>query len=277
MNDYQRIAQAIEFIRAKGCAQPSLEEVAAAVHLSPWHLQRVFSRWAGVSPKRFLQALTVQQAKTRLRSGRSALLSVSHELGLSGAASLHDHFVTLEAVTPEQYRKHGEGLQIQTGIHDTPFGEILIAQTERGICHLSFIDGQDDPLEALRAEWPRAGLVRAQEQTAALAAQLCEPQDKHRGQPLSLWVRGTNFQLSVWRALLALKPGQLTCYGELARSLGRDGAARAVGSAVGANPVALIIPCHRVIRADGGLGGYRWGETRKSALLACETVRAGLL
>ena len=275
MNDYQRVAKAIDYMRHHARSQPTLEQIADAVHLSPWHLQRLFSRWAGVSPKRFLQALTVEDAKARLRERPAPLMQIAAEVGLNGAASLHDHFVTLDAVTPDEYRKLGQGLCIEAGCHDTPLGRILIARTERGICHLSFVvDTDENALARLRGEWPGATVKDCPDATRAQAQQLFNPDLSISSRPVSLWVKGTNFQISVWRALLGSQHGELTSYQTVATQIGKPRAVRAVGTAVGANPVALLIPCHRVIRADGGLGGYRWGETRKCALLALESNRA---
>ena len=274
MSDYQRIARAIEFVRTNARAQPSLEDIAEAVHLSPWHLQRLFSRWAGVTPKRFLQALTVEDAKVRLMSGRESLLRVAGDVGLNSASSLYDHFVTLEAVTPDEYRKMGLDLRLEVAFHETPLGLLFVATTDRGICHISFVeDDKAMALHTLQAQWPGAEIEINAQTGAALVEQLFSANPDRLQRPLSLWVKGTNFQISVWRALLALDQRALTTYGDVAASIGRPKAVRAVGSAVGANPLALIIPCHRVIRADGEIGGYRWGETRKRALLAREATR----
>lgn len=269
--DYHRIAQAIEYLQRHATSQPELAAVAQAVHLSPHHFQRLFTRWAGVSPKRFLQYLTVENAKARLAAG--SMLDVAAEVGLSGAGRLHDLFVTLEALSPGEFKAGGAGLTIGFGRHTSPFGECVIATTRRGICALHFIDRSADAAAALRGDWPNAELIRDDAATATLARRIFEPLAVHRAQPLALVVRGTNFQLQVWRALLALPFGAVASYGGIANAIGRPAAARAVGAAIGANPVAWLIPCHRVIRETGALSGYRWGAARKAAMLGWEAAR----
>lgn len=269
--DYQRVAAAIDFLVAQGRQQPSLEAVAAAVNLSPFHFQRLFTRWTGVSPKRFLQALTLERAKQSLRANASTL-EAAHVAGLSGGSRLYDHFVQLEAVTPSEFQRQGEGLCIEYACVDSPFGKVFAALTQRGICRLHFVDDADEEQrlrDALVSEWPRARLVENREAVASLVAIIF----KHPGpvqQPLSVLVSGTNFQVNVWRALLAIEVGQLYSYSDIATAIGKPKAVRAVGSAIGANPVAFLIPCHRVIQQSGGMGGYRWGLTRKRALQAWE-------
>lgn len=273
MNDYERIAKAIEYVSSRVEHQPSLSDVAAHVNLSPHHFQRLFSRWAGVTPKRFLQVLTVERAKALLEQARP-LLHISDTVGLSSASRLYDHFVTLEAVTPGEHKAGGAGLTIEFAVHDTPFGAAFIAVTPRGICKLSFLTdaGIDPEVRALAKHWPKARLLNTDKRTSAVAERAFE-YTAQADRPLSLMVRGTNFQVSVWKALLRIPPGAVTSYTEVAAVVGRPGAARAVGSAVGANPVALLIPCHRVIQQSGGLGGYRWGECRKHAIHAWESAR----
>lgn len=273
VSDYQRIEQAILFLERNLHLQPRLEEVARSVHLSEYHFQRLFRRWAGISPKRFLQFLTVEYAKRRLEESRP-LLSVAHEAGLSGAGRLHDLFVAAEAVTPGEFRRRGEGVRIGWGVHDTPFGRCLLAATGRGICALSFVEpgGEEEALRELEGRWSGAELAEDAAGTAALAARVFEGAEG--GGPLTLHLRGTNFQLRVWDALLRVPAGHLVTYGDLARRLGSPGASRAVGSAVARNPVGYLVPCHRVIRELGALGGYRWGTARKRALLGWEAARA---
>lgn len=277
MSDYQRIETAINFIVEQGNAQPSLEEIAAAVHLSPFHFQRLFSQWAGVTPKRFLQTLTVERAKALLAHSKP-LLEVSDLVGLSGPSRLHDHFVKLEAVTPGEYKNAGSGLTINYGISETPFGLVFLATTARGICKIAFVNSSDigAPLEQLVAEWPNAQVVENIEATGELVDNLFQAKaaETEVSQPVSLYVRGTNFQVKVWKALLQIPLGALTSYSEVATAVGSPKAVRAVGTAVGANPAAFAIPCHRVIRQSGGIGGYRWGETRKHAIHAWESARA---
>ena len=273
MNDYDRIARAREYICQPADRQPALAEMAAAVHLSPYHFQRLCSRWAGISPQRFLQTLTPGHAKNLLDQ---AMPLAEAGRGLSGAARRHDHLVNLEAITPGEYRLKGHGLDIHYGLHDTPFGQALIAATLRGICRLAFFDEQpDDLIKALGKAWPLADIRREDKKTRALIAPLFNhgQAGKSEDKPLSLLLKGTNFQLQVWRALLGIKPGRLCSYQQLAQTINKPSAARAVGNAVGANPVALIIPCHRVINASGVIGNYRWGKTRKRAMIVRETGR----
>lgn len=269
-HDYDRIALAIAYIRDRRLEQPSLEEVARHIGLSAHHLQRVFQRWAGISPKRFLQFLTVEHAK-RLLDESTPVLEAAIETGLSGPGRLHDQFIAIEAMTPGEYKSGGAGMTIQTGFHETPFGMAFVGLTHRGVCGFSF--GGRDEESALRADlqrrWPNARLKSSHEQTKAVIERIFSA---NPGRGLSLFVRGTNFQVCVWRALLEIPRGQLTSYGELAIRVGRPEAVRAVASAVGANPVALLIPCHRVIRNSGLLGGYRWGLDRKIAMIARESM-----
>lgn len=276
MSDYDRIAKAIDYITAHAGAQPELDEIAAHVHLSPYHFQRLFSRWAGVTPKRFLQVLTLERAKSLLDGSDLPLLEVADAVGLSSSSRLYDHFVQLEGVTPAQYRRVGRGLSIRYGCAASPFGSMFIAATARGICALAFIEmgAERAPLERLRRDWPDAVLTEDDAEAARLAASLFDaPAEAAR--PLSLLARGTNFQINVWRALLEIAPGRLVSYADVAAALGKPKAARAVGAAVGANRIAFLIPCHRVIRESGGVGGYRWGLTRKHALHAWEAARYG--
>jgi AraC family transcriptional regulator of adaptative response/methylated-DNA-[protein]-cysteine methyltransferase len=272
--DYERIARAIAFITSRVDWQPTLEEVAADQHLSPFHFQRLFSRWAGVTPKRFLQVLTVERAKRLLDESRP-LLEVSNSLGLSSGSRLYDHFVRLEAVTPGEYKMGGEGLTIEFGVGDTPFGSAFVAATSRGVCNLAFLDDDDDAahVEALSKRWPKAVLRENDRRAGRLIGSIFAT-DRERDGPLSLHVLGTNFQVNVWRALLEISPGAVTSYSRVAARIGRPESARAVGRAVGTNPVAFLIPCHRVIQQSGDLGGYHWGVTRKQAIQAWEAARS---
>lgn len=269
--DYDRIAAAIAFIQAHRHEQPNLATIAHHVHLSESHFQRLFSRWAGVSPKRFLQLLTVEQAKRRLETSRS-LLALSLETGLSSSSRLHDLFVSLEAMTPADYRKGGQGLEMVYGIVPTRFGQMLVATTAKGICNLQFLDHSEHPLALnwLRAQWPQASIHHDPTALTPIAQHINDALTTHPPKPLPLLVKGTNFQIQVWRALINLPFGSLTTYQDIAQSIGKPQAARAVGTAIGANPVAYLIPCHRVIRSNGELGGYRWGLPRKSTLLGWE-------
>ncbi|BEJ49179.1 methylated-DNA--[protein]-cysteine S-methyltransferase [Aeromonas dhakensis] len=273
MSDYARIADAIRFIASQVARQPTLDEIAAHVHLSPFHFQRLFSRWAGVTPKRYLQVLTLERAKALLQESRP-LLEVADTLGLSSGSRLYDHFVQLEAVTPGEYKQRGAGLVIDHGVHDTPFGQAFVALTPRGVCNFSFLDDQapQTPLAALAHSWPEAELREAPSRTQGVIHTMFDG-SKTPDRPISLHVSGTNFQISVWRALLQIPPAKVVSYAQVASAVGNPKAARAVGLAVGANPVALMIPCHRVIQQNGKLGGYHWGETRKQAVHAWEAAR----
>lgn len=272
MSDYERIAKAISYITSNVTAQPTLDEVAAHVHLSPFHFQRLFSRWAGTTPKRFLQVLTLELGKHLLEDSTS-LLEVADKLGLSSSSRLHDHFVQLEAVTPGEYRSKGKDLLIEYGEHETPFGRLFVAQTPRGVCRAAFTDEDDAEvqLEILRKTWPLAQYRSSMKNTAGVAGLLTPVDVPNR--PLSLHVAGTNFQLAVWRALLRIPAGNAVTYSQVAQAVGSPRAVRAAGTAIGANPVAFLIPCHRVIQQSGALGGYRWGPERKQALQAWERLR----
>lgn len=274
MNAYERIATVIRFLDEHRGEQPDLDAIAAHVGLSRFHVHRLFAEWAGVTPKDFLQCLTVEHAKARLREGES-VLHAALEAGLSGPSRLHDLCVGLEAATPGEIKAQGEGLTITAGFAPTPFGTCVVASTPRGVCRLAFVDeASRSTAEAeLREDWPRARI----DWNDDVAAKLVAPVFARDGQPraagsLRAYVRGSDFQVRVWRALLRIEPGTLVSYGALAGALGHASAARAVGSAVARNAIAVLIPCHRVIRETGVLGEYRWGKERKRALLAWETA-----
>jgi len=273
MSDYDRIAEAISFIVNRVNSQPTLQEIARDLHLSPFHFQRLFCRWAGVTPKRFLQVLTLERAKQLLNESKP-LLEVSDSLGLSSGSRLYDHFVHLEAITPGEYKKGGAGLTIEYAVHDTPFGKAFIAITARGICHFSFLESVevDGHLTGLYKKWPHA-MVHENRQRTLAVIQAMFGGEKKLDRPVSLYVSGTNFQISVWKALLQIPPATVVSYSKVATAIGHPSSARAVGLAVGANPVAFLIPCHRVIQQSGKLGGYHWGETRKQAIHAWESAR----
>jgi AraC family transcriptional regulator of adaptative response/methylated-DNA-[protein]-cysteine methyltransferase len=274
--DYARVERAIRYVDANRRRQPELREIAESVHLSEHHFQRLFLRWAGISPKRFLQFLTKEDAKRRLRDC-ATVLDAALESGLSGSGRLHELLVECEAVTPGEIRRGGEGTEIRYGFHPTPFGECLLALTARGICGLRFVGpaGRSAEFQALSGEWPKARWIRDPERTGALAARVLAGLARERAQErVRLHLHGTNFQIKVWEALLRLPEGCVTTYSALARSIGHPGAARAVGSATGRNPIALLIPCHRVLRSVGDLAGYRWGGPRKRAMLAWEAAHA---
>jgi AraC family transcriptional regulator of adaptative response/methylated-DNA-[protein]-cysteine methyltransferase len=270
---YATVAQAIAFIRANAQRQPSLQEIAAAVGLSEFHLQRLFSAWAGLSPKRFLQYLTKEHARAALRAS-AGVLDAALDAGLSGPGRLHDLMVSCEALTPGEVRELGGGVDLHYGLAATPCGDALFGWTASGLCHLAFCDDDREArLDELRGEWPAARLCRDDEGALALAG-LVFPATPEPGR-LHLLLRGTNFQIKVWEALLRTPPATLVSYGQLAAAAGSPRAQRAVGSALAANPIAYLIPCHRVIRENGESGAYRWGTERKMALRAWELGRYG--
>ena len=302
-DDYARIETAIRFIEEHHREQPDLDEIARQVHLSKFHFDRLFRRWAGVSPKRFLQYVTLEYAKGMLQAGN--LQAVALEAGLSGTARLHDLFVTIEAMTPGEYRNGGSGLSLRYGVAATPFGDCLVAWTERGLCHLGFVpqngfavephtpdlidltglpsspNSDNSPglapdlaaaLDALKARWPAAALQEDAAGAEDIAARIFVP-DARTARPFHLHLKGTNFQIQVWKALLQIPEGWVASYEELAGFMGNPKAFRAVASAVAANPVGFLIPCHRVIRKSGEAHNYRWGHLRKKAILAWEAAR----
>jgi len=273
-NDYYCIEQALRYLQANYRQQPSLAEVAASVHLSEYHFQRLFLRWVGISPKRFLQYLTKESAKELLARSHS-LLDISLELGLSGPSRLHDLFITCEAVTPGEYKQRGVGLTIRYGFHPSPFGDCLLGMTERGVCALSFADegNTGSLLGDLHQRWEQAELIEDTAATESSARRIFDLARDTERMPIQLFLQGTNFQLKVWQALLHIPSGALTTYGQIAAALGLPKASRAVGSAVGNNPIAYLIPCHRVIRQAGELGGYRYGLARKQAILGWEQAQ----
>ncbi len=273
-SDYSRVEQAIRYLEHHAQDQPDLLVLARQAGLSTFHFQRLFRRWAGITPKAFLQCLTLGHAKTLLAESRS-LLDTSQELGLSGTGRLHDLFLNLEAMTPGEYKRAGAGLVIRWGVHATPFGAALFAVTERGLCALSFLE-EDAPgtaLAKLRTRWPGATLVEEALATEPCALEVTARMLGTARQPLSLLLQGSPFQIKVWQALLAIPDGQVASYQGLAELAGFPKASRAVGSALARNPIGYLIPCHRVIRATGALGEYQWGTARKRALLAVEGAR----
>jgi AraC family transcriptional regulator of adaptative response/methylated-DNA-[protein]-cysteine methyltransferase len=271
--DYRRIEQAISYLEEHALEQPSLDEVAEHVGLSSYHFQRLFKSWAGVSPKRFLQYLTIENAKKLLRESVS-VLDTALDVGLSGPGRLHDLFVSVEAMTPGEFKSQGKNLIISYGFHATPFGECLLAVTSRGICGLTFVDPENRSiaLNELHETWQEATLVEKQN-AGEDAIKIIFGQTRGQTQtPLKVLLRGTNFQVKVWEALLRIPEGSVVSYGSLAEAVGHPGADRAVGTAAGHNPVGYLIPCHRVLRANGEIGGYHWGVTRKRAILAREAA-----
>ncbi len=271
---YRAIAQAIEHLIQHRHDQPALAELAAAAGLSPWHFQRVFTDWAGLSPKRFLQYLTVSDAKRRLAADAS-VLDTALEVGLSGPSRLHDLFIACEAMTPGEYKQRGRSLTIRWGVHATPFGRAVLAATERGLCWLGFVVGGDAAatIAAFHGDWADATRVEDRSATASLVPRVFGTGDGAAPAPLRLHLRGTNFQIKVWEALLAIPSGAVVSYQDVARAIGRPAAVRAVGHAVGRNPISYIIPCHRVILKSGVIHNYRWDPARKEAVLAFEALR----
>jgi AraC family transcriptional regulator, regulatory protein of adaptative response / methylated-DNA-[protein]-cysteine methyltransferase len=266
--NYIRVAEAIRYLADNYKQQPSLEQIAQHLNLSSYHFQRIFTEWAGISPKKFLQYLTVGELKKELQHS-SNLSQAAESVGLSTQSRVYDLFVNIEAVTPQQFKTSGRGIEIEYGFHDTPFGTCFIANTKNGICSLSFTD--DDNVKALsefKQSWNNADLSVNQSDTKKVVNKLFyEPLQKHK---FELYLRGTNFQIKVWEALLKIPFGSVTNYQNIASLAGHSGASRAVGSAVGKNPVAYLIPCHRVIRNEGLIGQYRWGSIRKSAIIGWE-------
>ena len=275
--EFARMTRAIEFIEREYRRQPKLAEIARYVGLSEFHFNRLFRRWTGLTPKQYLAEITSRAAADAL-TAEPSVLDAAHSVGLSGGGRLHDLTVTLEAMTPGEIRAGGEGVVIRYGTASTPFGSAFVAETQRGLCRLSFVDGDPSSdgigateLKALRVLWPRAEFLADEARAAELVAVIWG----HQTAKFPLAVTGTNFQVQVWRALLELEPGETVTYGALARKLGKPDAARAVGTAVGANPIAWVIPCHRVLRAGGVLGGYRWGPARKQMIRRWEERRFG--
>jgi AraC family transcriptional regulator of adaptative response/methylated-DNA-[protein]-cysteine methyltransferase len=270
MSDYERIAEIIRFLDEHHVEQPDLATLAERAGLSQFHFHRLFSRWAGVTPKDFLQCLTLAHAKLMLREGGN-ILDAAAASGLSGPGRLHDLCVSLEAASPGELKSGGAGWRIVFGFAGSPFGKCLIAQGPRGICRIAFVDERETALAELQEDWPRAELKRDDSAAAKVAERVfARPDEGRAGEGLRAFVRGTAFQARVWRALLRVERGTLTSYGRLAALLDNPGAARAVGAAIGRNPLAYLIPCHRVIRETGAAEGYHWDPTRKRAMIAWE-------
>ncbi len=274
--DYEVVRRAIAFISRRWREQPSLERIADHVGLKPLALQRLFTRWAGLSPKGFVQALTLDHARALLTDSAS-VLDAAFEVGLSGPGRLHDLFVSHEAMTPGAYKARGEGLVMRYGFHASPFGAALVMTTDRGLAGLAFADpgGEAAALADMQARWPRATYVEDAEATEATARRIFDPATWRPERPLRIVMIGTDFELSVWETLLRLPLGTATTYSDIAAHIGRPTAARAVGTAVGRNPISFVVPCHRVLGKDGGLTGYHWGLTRKQAILGWEAGVAG--
>ena len=274
-NNYDRIAEAIHYLKNNFKSQPHLDEVAEKMHLSPYHFQRLFTEWAGVSPKQFLQYVSVEHAKQILKNKQATLFDAAYETGLSGTGRLHDLFVKIEGMTPGEFKGEGEHLVINYDFAQTPFGNILIASTTKGICSLIFEEDEANGLKKLKANFPKAQFQQAADAMQQNALHVFTSNDQAPDK-VKLHLKGTDFQLKVWQALLKIPLGKLSTYGAIAADIQQPKASRAVGTAVGSNPIAYIIPCHRVIQSSGVLGNYMWGATRKLAIVGweCAQVKA---
>lgn len=270
--DYARIAAAINFIKDHLQDQPSLDEIATAVELSPFHFQKLFTEWAGVSPKKFMQYLTLEYAKSLLRNADATLLDTAHATGLSGTSRLHDLFISLEGMTPGEFKNGGTGLQINYHFAESPFGQLIVASTHKGICHLFFVTDKQQAIDNLIARFPKASFKNTTDKLQQDALSFFQ-KDWHQPDKIKLHLSGSPFQLKVWESLLKVPMGALVTYGTIAKNIDKPSATRAVGTAIGSNPIAFLIPCHRVIQNTGRLGGYMWGETRKSAIIGWEAAQ----
>ncbi len=272
--DFERIAEAIGYISSHFKSQPDLDEVAGKVHLSPFHFQRLFTQWAGTSPKKFLQYISINHAKKILKEEQATLFDAAFETGLSGTGRLHDLFIRIEGMTPAEYKNGGENLDINFSFAESPFGNILVASTAKGICQLAFTDDEETALDKLKTQFPNAH-YRQKLDLLQQNALLIFRHDWKKLNEIKLHLKGTAFQLKVWETLLKVPEGKLSTYGSLAKRINRPGASRAVGTAIGDNPVAYLIPCHRVIQSSGAIGQYHWGSIRKTAMIGWEAARAG--
>jgi len=270
--NYQRIAEAIDYIKTNFREQPDLEKVAEQIHLSPFHFQRLFTEWAGVSPKKFLQFISVEHAKSLLKEKQATLFDAAFETGLSGTRRLHDLFIKIEGMTPGEFKNGGEALSINYSFAESPFGKILVASTVKGICYMAFADDETKTFAELKKLYPNAEYHQVVDMIQQNALYIFT-KDWNKLNEIKLHVKGSGFQLKVWEALLKVPVGQLTTYGSLAAQLDKPLASRAVGTAVGDNPVAFIIPCHRVIQSTGAFGNYHWGSTRKTAMIGWEAAK----
>ena len=270
--NYSRIAEAIAYIKDNFKTQPSLDEIAEKVAMSPFHFQRMFTDWAGVSPKKFLQFLTVEHAKKLLKEDQASLFDTAIETGLSGTGRLHDLFVNIEGMTPGEYKNGGESLAINYSFAESPFGNMLVASTSKGICHMAFADNEKQALTELKSKFPNATyrqMVDLMQQNVLYIF----THDWSKLNDVKLHLKGTEFQLKVWETLLKIPMGRLTTYGSIAKQIQQPNASRAVGTAVGDNPVAFLIPCHRIIQSTGVIGEYHWGSVRKTAIIGWEAAR----
>jgi AraC family transcriptional regulator of adaptative response/methylated-DNA-[protein]-cysteine methyltransferase len=279
---YQKIAKAIEYLDQNFKQQPSLDQVAQQLHMSTFHFQRLFKDWVGISPKKYLQFLSVNYAKGQLEAEKISLLNVAAETGLSGTGRLHDLFVNIEGMTPGEYKKGGENLTINYSFSETPFGDVIVAATAKGVCYLAFIENTEQGVKELKQQFPKATYQqktdKIQQDSLFLfhtdSRKLDESNfDKLKFNQLKIHLKGTDFQLKVWQALLSIPEGGLVTYGEVARRIHQPTASRAVGTAIGSNPIAYLIPCHRIIQSSGNTGGYRWNPIRKKAIIGWEAAK----
>lgn len=270
--NYKRIAEAIDYIKSNFKEQPSLEEVAARINLSPFHFQRLFKEWAGTSPKKFLQYISVEHAKKLLKENQLSVFEATYETGLSGTSRLHDLFVNIEGMTPAEYKNGGKNLAINYSFAESPFGNLIVASTQKGICYMAFAEGEAKGFEELKLKFPNAAFALKVDLTQQNALFIFQ-HDWSRLPEIKLHLKGTDFQLKVWETLLKIPMGQLTTYGSIAQKIENPLASRATGTAIGSNPVAFLIPCHRVIQGTGNFGGYLWGNTRKTAIIAWESAK----
>lgn len=270
--NYERIAAAIDFININFREQPTLDDVAKSIHLSPFHFHRLFNEWVGTSPKKFLQYTTIEYAKSLLKDNQLTLFEAAEESGLSGTGRLHDLFVAIEGMTPAEYKNGGKNLTIQYSFSQSPFGKIIVASTPKGICHMAFARDESSAFSALQGLFPNASFKPSMDPFQKNAMQIFS-KDWTQPDEIKLHLKGTDFQLKVWQALLKIPLGQLSTYGTIAGQIEKPNASRAVGTAIGSNPVAYLIPCHRVIQSSGALGGYMWGTTRKTAIIGWEGTK----
>lgn len=270
--NYERIAQAIEYIKANFKEQPNLDEVAKKVHLSPFHFQRLFSDWVGTSPKKFLQYTTVEYAKTLLKGNNATLFETAYEVGFSGTGRLHDLFIGIEGMTPAEYKNGGKGLEINYSFSESPFGNILVASTKKGICYMAFADFESIAFSTMQKNFPNAHFRQMVDLIQQNALYIFT-HDWTKLNQIKLHLKGTDFQLKVWQALLKIPFGKLTTYGTIAIEIDNPNASRAVGTAIGCNPVAFLIPCHRVIQSTGMFGDYMWGSIRKTVIIGWEATK----
>ena len=267
--NYTRIAQAITYISEHFKEQPSLDEIAQAIGISPFYFQRMFKEWAGVSPKKFMQYLSIEHAKQLLKNSQSCLLDTAFETGLSSTSRLHDLFISIEGMTPGEYKNGGENLVINYSFANSPFGQLIVATTSKGVCYMAFEDEQSKALLNLTKQFPHAQYCQKMDKFQQDALFIFK-HDWQQPEKIKLHIKGTGFQLKVWETLLTIPKGELTSYGRIAQQIDKPKASRAVGTAIGSNPVAFLIPCHRVIQSSGNIGGYMWGNTRKSAIIGWE-------